>query len=192
MGTSKQRHSGITLVLAATFLLFSTLLNAESKNQGVIPYDVMGITLGMKPAEAVGKFIEVSGVPRDSILFHDPSRVVENQGAYPYFMLTAHDFEISVDLSASIVSDGQTPPVVSRVFLLMPGTPENQEAILSQSIEKYGEPTLANTFDLDVFFAAWCSLPEDQPKASCDDSTGPKFTINRLFNSRSIEIIMSD
>ncbi len=176
-------------MIAALFMV--TTATAESVNHDVSGYDIAGVTLGMGTEQAMDKVVENLGVARDDMRVSNTSpNPVTGQDEISYFQAETNDFEILVSLTAAVPSNAETPMVVSQIKFTMPRTPDNQAAMKTRAIEKYGTPTRGSADEPAHFPTSWCTIPADMPTASCAAVPGARIQLGSSFGG--IELSLFD
>lgn len=181
----------VTAALAAATMCITTPSFAESVNHDASQFDVAGLKLGMGAKEAMAKVSEDFGVaPEDMRTSMAKENPVTGKDEITYFIAQTDNFELHVSVTAAVPPNEETPMVVSSVTYSTQGTPQNQAMVRERALEKYGAPTRGKEDEPVHFPLAWCTIPADQPNASCEVVPGPYLSLKNGMSG--IELTLSD
>ncbi len=180
--------------IALPAALFIIAMPAAAENTSVAhdvsKFDIGGVMLGMSLAEATAAIKETYGVTDDQIRTRQSYRenVVTGDKALDGLSVETDAFEMDLSLTPKVPHDPEHPVLVSQIRLEIAGTPENVASMRERAFEKYGAPTKGSVDDPAHFRAEWCTLPADNPTASCSWSVGGKLTLEpgelHMFDSQ--------
>ncbi|MEN9480682.1 MAG: hypothetical protein RLZZ298_2077 [Pseudomonadota bacterium] len=148
------------LTLAAA--IYSNQATAEPlRPVDVEQFDVAGVRLGMSRSEAVTAISEKLELGKHDVQFEPfPQENVVTKTKEPrYFMVKKGHAEVTVSLSPRIPYDKSRPMAVFSITYKQPPTPQNESAMRSAAIEKYGPPTDHGS--------SWCLRPHPNPGIAC-------------------------
>lgn len=181
----------VTAAFTAATMCITTPSFAESVNHDASQFDVAGLKLGMSAKEAMAKVSEDFGVaPEDIRTSMTTENPVTGKDEITYFIAQTDSFELHVSVTAAVPPNEEIPLVISSITYSMKGTPQNQAMVRERALEKYGAPTRGKEDEPVHFPLAWCTIPAEQPNASCEAVPGPRLSLRNGMSG--IELTLSD